>query len=315
MPTNPIKSCAQGLVSALLCCLPIADLKGAEASPSLNDRAWSALTEVLTNDRSAAMLHAGDAFFALGKGEEVRDVFTRHWTELSTTPRRDGAMRERATGTKNLAERAAVVAEIEYATADPSGRLRTGGFENLCKLHYLVQYQFPDSLVALARATVATEPVVETVFPLWVLQVSGGTHAAAQLSDLLISDDLKVRLLAAYALRWIHPSDPLIIQEVTAAADAIKTAGPDVSYLLSAALVLNPAAPQAAEWRSKLLQLLLTGEGQDRYQASQALLSHITPDELPQLAPLLTYPDPDARVSAAWIILHVNAKSEAARSL
>lgn len=265
--------------------------------------ARAALLEVATKDRTAAMLHAGEALIAFGEGDKVHALFLGALAELEATPRRGGVWRELAASSPTAGERAQWIARIQRVLVESSGHAQTNALENLCKL----REPYTGASLATAQEIARHGSPAEAVFALWALQQAGDPTATERLAAGLMSNDTLVRRLSGYALRWVRPTDPGVRLKLGRAADAEPAGTETAAYLLSAALIVNPSAPRAGAWREKLEEIFASAPGNERYQASFALMPAMTPADLPRLQRMLSHPESDVRVAAAWSILYVQA--------
>jgi hypothetical protein len=126
------------------------------------------------------------------------------------------------------------------------------------------------------------------------------------LTALLTSGDPALRRGAAYALRWLHASDPAMRQALARAA-ATEPAGTSAyPYILGAALTVDADPTQTAAWTAKLNNAFLASGPPDvRFEASWTLRHRYHVVDLPRLAAMLDLPpqENDTRVGAAAVIL------------
>src|SRR6202012_1729803 len=93
----------------------------------------------------------------------------------------------------------------------------------------------------------------------WNLAVAGDPSALAALAAAMDSPDRETRRSAAYALRWLRPKAPAVLQALACAANREPRDSPAYAYLVGAALSLRPESPDAPVWRAGLERVIATG--------------------------------------------------------
>lgn len=291
----------------IFCGLLIAALAGARlggAEGNLAARARAVLHEVVASDRSWVRVHAAEALIEVGEAQAMRELFLRLQPEGEAAAYRIGVWRVLATTAPSAAKRAECIARVERVYLDATAPDRSQAIETLGKLRHTIA----GHVLETARAQVAAGPEAETIMPLWALQLAGEPEALARLTAALKSADATARLRAAYALRWLHPTDPDVLKALAIVAKSEPAGSAAFAHVLSAALSLEADHAQEAEWRSKLENVLATGTPGARFETCRALVHRFTAANLPQLATLLENSEPDTRVAAAWTILRVLAR-------
>jgi len=273
---------------------------------SLAERAHAVLAEALANEKAFVKVHAAEALIALGEQDEPRRVFRAERPAADEIrPYRIGVWRVLAASSATPAERAEWIARVEAVVLDPATMDRLHAVETLGKLGHA-----PGGRVRAAVEAMAKGSEAEAVFPHWVLHLAGDPAALPAIVAALDSADPAARLRAAYVLRWLN------INDATTRAAMARTAGREPSASIGYAIVLGAAVTLDADpartpgWVAALEQIIANGSTGARYDACQILMRRYTTADLARLAPLLDHPDGDARIGAAWAILHVSrAKS------
>ena len=297
---------ALGLALALVVAATLAGADGGARAPAqtpeaLEAHARSVLHEIMTSEQSWVRIHAAEALIAAGEGEAIRTHFLKELPNTESSAFRIGVYRVLATVSHSPEERSSWIAKVEQVYLDPKAPDQNQAIETLCKLGCRVT----GPTLELVRRRMAEPPSAPMALALWASQLAGEPHALEGLTGLLTSDDPALRTSAAYAFRWLRPSDPAV-RAALAQAVAAEPAGTQVSaYLLSAALTVDADPAQTANWKASLKQALFTGTMPARFEASWTLRYRYQVGELAQVAPLLDLPatENDTRVGAAMIIL------------
>ena len=298
---------ALGLVAAATSPGATAGAPAPDPTPdALGAHARGVLHQIMTSERSWVRIHAAEALIAAGEGEAIRAYFLSELPTTESSAFRIGVCRVLATTAHSVDERNTWIAKAESAYCDVTAPDRNQAIETLCKLGHRVS----GPALAIVRQNAAGPPSAPMALALWASQIAGEPRALEGLTGLLTSDNPALRTSAAYALRWLHPSDPAV-RGALARAVADEPAGANVTaYLLSAALTAGADPAQTADWETKLKQALFTGAMPARFEACWTLRHRYQVADLPQVAPLLDLPatENDTRVGAAMIILTILAR-------
>jgi sialidase-1 len=275
------------------------------ADDALAMRAKTALHEVFATDESWIKIHAAEALLVGGEALSMREHFLNVAPVADSLPYRVGVWRVLANTSPTPVERAACVTQIEKVFLNPASPDAAQALESLGKLRVRVE----GPVLERVRQTLngASEPM--RVLALWVLALRDEPGALEGLGALLSSPTERMRVISAYALRWLKTTDPQTLALLAKAADAEPAGTNTKAYLLSAAFALQADPARRPAWRAELEQVLAKGSMQARWEASNGLLSEATADSLPHYVPLLDVTaEPDSRVGAAMTILHVRAR-------
>lgn len=282
-------------------------LRGASPPPAaLAAHARGVLHGIMESERSFVRVHAAEALIAAGEADAVRAYFLRELPSTEASAFRIGVWRVLATTASSADERNSWIAKVGRTYCDPAAADRATAIETLCKLGYRVS----GKTLELVRQDAAGKPSVPMVLALWSAQLAGEPDALTALTGLLTADDPKVRRTAAYALRWLHPTDSATRQALARAAAVEPADSPAYAYILGAALTVDADPAQAKDWVAKLDQVLATGALEARFEASWTLRYRYSVANLPPVAKLLDLPasENDTRVGAAMIILTTLAR-------
>lgn len=246
-------------------------------------------------------IHALEALVELGGQEKVRRLLRARLPELEQSAIRVGVWRVLAGMAAGAEEQAFWSAKIEAAFLDPQAKDRLQAIESLAKLG---QVRSP-RVIAAARTLRSELPEPDAIFPLWALVVGGDAGALTQLVGSLQSPDANVRRRAAYVLRWVRPSAEWARRSLVRALDEEPAGTLPQAYLLCTAISLELAPARSADWAAMLEAFLPQASPGLTLEACQALRLVQGPAEIVRLAPLLEHPHGDARIGAAWALLHV----------
>ncbi len=118
------------------------------------------------------------------------------------------------------------------------------------------------------------------------------------------------RLRAAYVLRWLNINDSATRAAVARTAERELSTAIGYTIILGAAVTLDADPARTPARVTALEQIVASGATGARYDACQTLMRRYTVADLPKLAPLLDHYEGDARIGAAWAILHVTARAQ-----
>jgi len=278
----------------------------ASTPAALPAHARGVLHEIMENERSFVRVHAAEALVAAGEAATVRAFFLRELPATEGSAFRIGVWRVLASTAPSAAERNSWVAKVGQTYCDPAAPDRTTALETLCKLGHRVS----GTSLELVRHESAGGPSPPTILALWSAQLTGVPKALEGLTNLLTASDPKVRRTAAYALRWLHPTDPSTRQALARAAAVEPEGTTAYAFILGAALAVDADPAQTKNWEAKLNQVLATGATEARFEASWTLKYRYPAADLPRLAALLDLPanENDTRIGAAAIILTTLAR-------
>jgi len=296
-----------GLVAAVA--LPGAETGSTVSAPALAALAAHArdvLHQIMESEHSFVRIHAAEALMAAGETDAIRAYFLRELPATESSAFRIGVWRVLTTAARSPDERSAWIAKIERVYGDPAAKDRNNAIETLCKLGYHVS----GPTLAIVRQQAAGPPSAPMSLALWSAQLAGEPYALEGLTALLASPDVALRTDAAYALRWLHLSDPAMRQAL-AHAVAVEPVGTSAyPYLLGAALTVDADPAQTKIWEAKLDQIFATGATDARFEVSWTLKHRYQAADLPRVAAFLDRPasENDTRVGAAMIILTTLAR-------
>ena len=294
-----------GLALLAAAALPGAGAESPAPSPAaLGEHASSVLHQIMVGEQSWVRIHAAEALMAAGEAEAIRTYFLNELPHTESSVFRIGVYRVLATASHSAEERSSWIAKVEHIYLDPTAPDQNQAIETLCKLGHRVT----GPTLELVRHRLAGPPSVPKALALWSATLAGEPHALESLTRLLDSQDPDLRRNAAYALRWLHPSDPAVRRILDlAAATAVPAYDSASVYIVGAALAVdaNPAASKG--WVAMLNFTLVTDAFSpgERFEASWTLKHRYKAADLPGLAGLLELPasENDVRVGTASIIL------------
>ena len=281
----------------------------ASGMPSgLLHRARATLERAAQTERDWIWIHALEAWVELGEHEKARRLVLPRLPELERSANRIGAWRVLAATEASAEERARWIQRIEEVFLDSAAADRLQAVESLGKLGHNPS----GPVLAAARARRVTQPEYEGLFLLWPSILAGDMGAMTQLVGSLQSPEVGVRRRAAFILRRLRPEAPWVRASLRRAL-ADETPGSIAqTYLLSAALSLDLEPQQRGAWAAALEKRLPESVGGVCLEICQALRGVLGPADVSRLAPLLSHADGDARIGAAWVIVHVLAPSRGA---
>lgn len=262
-------------------------------------RANAILHEIMDHDRTWVGIHAAEALAACGEASFVHERFRQAAAAEKPPFPRIGTWRVLATTAPTIQQRTIWIGHIEQVFLDPQAPDRKQAIESLAKLGHRVT----GTVLLAAKQMAAEPPEMNTILPVWCLHNSGEPEMTGRLQQALGSNDPVARQRAAYALRWIRPTDPVLLAALARAAAREPAGTLPRTFLLSAAVVLQADPARQPGWKAELEATLHTGPVAASFEAGQALATCSRVDDLPGLARLLEHPERDTRVAAATVIL------------
>ncbi len=296
------RSIATGLGLLAAVALQGADVPTAAPVPeALAAHARAVLHQIMVSEQSWVRIHAAEALMEAGETEAIRTYFLNELPNTESSAFRIGVWRVLATASHTPEERATWIAKVERVYLDPAAPDQNQAIETLNKLGYRVTGETLEKV----RHNAAGLPSAPMALALWSEQIAGEPHALEGLTELLTSKDPALRTSAAYAFRWLHPSDPAVRAALVHAAAAEAAGTVPYVYILGAALTVEADPTQTSNWETKLNEVMMTGTAGARFEASWTLKHRFKFADLPRLGLLLDLPasENDARVGAATIIL------------
>lgn len=271
------------------------------AGPELEARCRAVLREVMAAESGWVKIHAAEARIDAGEAAEVRAEFLRDRAALERLPCRIGVWRVLANTAPSPADRQAWIQRIVDVYLDPAAPDHPQSIETIGKLGHAVS----GPALELVRAEAARPASVSMLLAVWAARLAGESGAQARLLELLQSPQVELRSDAAYALRWLRPTDLASCAALVHAAATEPAASAARPYILGAALQTNADPAQADAWERELETILLIGATDARFEASQTVKRRCPEARAAAFAPLLDLPPAqnDARVGAAMVIL------------
>jgi SSS family solute:Na+ symporter len=256
-------------------------------------RCYDVLIRALDDESRIVRVHAADVLIALGRSEVTLTAFRPQAT--TTEPEyRILVWRVLAAAEPEAEKRRTYVERIRAALLAPSSPDPIHAMESLAKLNEPVTDAERRSVHAVAEGTGPGSP-----FALWRLAKAGDADALNHLAKLLHSPDWITRFRAAYVLGRLRPAYPVA---APALAAALETEPHD-----SRARPMMCAAAGGNTARA-LLDDTKAAAG-DRYFAAMFLAESGSPSDYPRLTALLDDPSSDLRVSGAYALLTIDARS------
>lgn len=271
----------------------------------LPDRAVTTLTEILKVGNPVDQVHAAEVLIPFGHSRVVWEHYYPERGRHDDTPiYRITDWRALARVDRTLQARRGWIESLYKIALTPGLPDRVHAAESIAKLKDVP----PPHVVASMRDWAATAEEKDAAFALWC---AWGGKIPADASDQIIgwlqSSDSDTRLRTAYMLARLRPSDPAILTALADAANAANELNLPNTVIVSAAHFLAASESHMPEWRAYLEEAIATQDALWIFHAVQGLLPVLRPEDVPDYVPLLDHPDPDARTSAAWVILHASS--------
>lgn len=295
-----------------LCCLSLILLgregrviAGEPARPNaLVAEAAAVLDAAFRFETSWKQVHAAEAWVALGEATRVRSFWEQQLAELSNGESRVGVWRVMATLAPDLAQRMRWVRKIEMVLLDPEAPDRLQALESLAKLGE----RGSDPVRSLAQEWMAEGDETQAFYGTWFMAQAGETGAWDRLVALVESPEAGQRRRAGYALTRISLAQPESLRRLAQAADREPVDLPAHPYLLVAALHHLADPERVPVWRETLSGLLEDAPAKVQLELNRELMRWITPEQVKSREAHFEAEEADARIGAAWAVLHVAAR-------
>jgi hypothetical protein len=273
----------------------------ASADP-LTDRAIDTLKEVLATGNPVDQIHAAEVLIPFGHSRHVWEHYYPIRFDFDETPiYRITNWRALARVDRTPQARQIWIDKIFGIATTPDLPDRVHAAESAAKL----LAPPPPHVVANMESWAANAPDKDAAFALWCNWSNAlPASASPQIVDWLRTGDDDTRLRVSYMLARLKPTDPTIL---SALADAANTAGDEVNLVntvvVSAAHFLQASPADVPTWRTFLEASIATDDPLLIFHSVQGIMPYYKTSDIPDIVHLLDHPKPDARTSAAWVIL------------
>ncbi len=271
------------------------------SADSLTDRAIHTLTEVLKVGTPVDQIHAAEVLIPFGHSRTVWEHYYPIRFEQDNTPiMRITNWRALARVDRTPQARQIWINKIFNIALTPGLPDRVHAAESAAKL----LAPPPHHVVASMEAWAADAPDKDAAFALWC---NWSRDLPPEASPLIINwlktGDGDTRLRVAYMLARLKPTDPAILAALADAANAAKEVNLVNTVVVSNAHFLNASPADMPKWRAFLESSIATNDPLLIFHSVQGIMPYYQPADIPNYVPLLDHPAPDARTSAAWVIL------------
>lgn len=274
----------------------------AASSDKLTQRAVATLAEVLEVGTPVDQIHAAEVLIPFGHRRLVWEHYYPRRFEQDDTPiMRITNWQALARVDRTPEARQLWINKIFGIALTPGLPDRVHAAESAAKL----KAPPPPHVVASMKAWAAEAPAKDAAFAWWCVW-SDHLPAAVneQVIDWLNQGDDDTRLRVAYMLARLKPTAPAVL---AALADAANAATEEVNLvntvIVANAHFLNASPTHMPQWRAFLEKSIATSDPLLIFHSVQGLMPYVDASDIPDYVPLLDHPAPDARTSAAWVIL------------
>ena len=292
--------------SLLLSLVLSASVALAASAESLTDRAIDTLLEVLEVGTPVDQIHAAEVLIPFGHSRKVWEHYYPIRFEQDDTPiMRITNWRALARVDRTPEARQIWINQIFNIATTPGLPDRVHAAESAAKL----LAPPPPHVVANMEAWAAEAPDKDAAFALWC-NWSRDLPASAtpQIVKWLETGDGDTRLRVAYMLARLKPTDPTILAALAAAANAAEGVDLVNTIVVANAHFLNASPADMPKWRKFLEAAIATSDPLLIFHSVQGIMPYYEPSDIKDLVPLLDHPAPDARTSAAWVILAASGR-------
>ena len=275
------------------------------ASP-LTDRAIETLLGVLKTGTPVDQIHTAEVLIPFGHSRAVWEHYYPQRSNFDQTPIfRITTWRAMARVDRTPQARQIWINQIfEIAlTSDLPDRVHAA--ESAAKL----KAPPPPHVVASMKKWAAEAPDKDAAFALWCNWSRGlPPESSPQIIDWLQTGTGDTRLRVAYMLARLQPTDPAVLAALAATANAAEEVNLVNTVVVSAAHFLDASPADMPKWRAFLETSIATNDPLFIFHSVQGIMPFYQPSDIPDYLPLLDHPAPDARTSAAWVILAASAR-------
>lgn len=277
------------------------------SADSLTDRAIDTLKDVLVNGTPVDQIHAAEVLIPFGHSRHVWEHYYPLRFDYDETPIfRITNWRALARVDRTPQARQIWIDKIFGIATTPDLPDRVHAAESAAKL----LAPPPPHVVANMEAWAEDAPDKDAVFALWC---SWSNALPASASPLIVNwlrtGDDDTRLRVSYMLARLKPTDPAILAALANAANASDDEVNLVNtVVVSAAHFLQASSADIPAWRTFLESAIASDDPLLIFHSVQGIMPYYLPSDIPDIVHLLDHPKPDARTSAAWVILAASAR-------
>lgn len=274
---------------------------GAAAHLDLRERAVEVLAEVLAVGTPVDQIHAAEVLIPFGHSRLVWEHYYPRRFEQDNTPiMRITNWRALARVDRTPQARQIWINQIFGIALTPGLPDRVHAAESAAKL----KAPPPPHVVASMQDWAADAPAKDAAFAWWCVWTDHLPAAATnQIVEWLSHGDADTRLRVAYMLARLKPTDPAVLAALAAAANAAEEVNLVNTVVVANAHFLNASPAAMPQWRTFLEASIATQDPLLIFHSVQGLMPYLDASDIPDFVPLLDHPEPDARTSAAWVIL------------
>lgn len=275
------------------------------ASP-LTDRAVATLREVLEVGTPVDQIHAAEVLIPFGHSRVVWEHYYPIRLEQDETPiMRITNWRALARVDRTEEARQMWTNKIFDIALTPGLPDRVHAAESAAKL------KAPPAphVVSSMKTWAADAPAKDAAFAWWCVWTDHLPAAAGpQIIEWLETGDDDTRLRVAYMLARLKPTDPAVLAALAAAANRAEEVNLVNTVVVANAHYLNASPADMPKWRTFLETSIATSDPLFIFHSVQGLMPYYKPSDIPDYVPMLDHPGPDARTSAAWVILAASGR-------
>ncbi len=287
-------------------CLLLALFATLSSAAPLTDRAIATLREVLEVGNPVDQIHAAEVLIPFGASRVVWEHYYPRRFEQDETPIfRITNWRALARVDRTPEARQIWINKIFAIATTPGLPDRVHAAESAAKL----KAPPPPHVIASLQTWAADAPDKDAAFAWWgVWSDHLPTAANEQVIDWLENGDGDTRLRVAYMLARLQPTDPAVLAALAAAANAATEVNLVNTVVVANAHFLNASPADMPQWRAFLEAAIATSDPLLIFHSVQGIMPYYQPSDIPDYLPLLDHPAPDARTSAAWVILAASTR-------
>lgn len=268
-------------------------------------QAWAVLETDWREAKDWEQIHAAEVMIFLGHQRAVREEMLANRTVREAGKSRIGVWRVLAQTASGPDERRKWVEKIGAVFMDEDAPDRAQAIETLAKL------KEPGTPVIQAEALhwVRSDDPIRHFVAVWFLAEAHDEAAVEAVEDMLAEEDENSRRLGAYALSRLGTMRLDLLNRLAYLADNEADDSIAAPYVLAAALNLKADPTRRQAWVERLQRVMGKATAGAQLEAARALRSELTAEAAAGMKAGLAADAVDARLGAAWMILHANERN------
>lgn len=266
--------------------------------------AWERLWDDCQSAENWEQIHAAEVMIFLGESDRAREEMLTKREERERGASRIGVWRVLARTAPDPVDRQRWVDKIGAVFLDKSAPDRLQAVETLAKLKEAGTAEIREE----ARPWLDSDNSTEFFVAVWFLAEANDQGAIERVWGMLDANEANTRRQGAYVVSRLGAMRPDRLRKLTEVADAEPDDSIATPYLLAAALNLKADPRRTDVWVARLQRVEETATAGAQLESARALRHEVTVTDAAGWETRLNASAVDARLSAAWVILHTHLR-------